>query len=78
MSVEDTVLVPKLELAAPRRDRVFPQSFARQPATPRYWPWVVAAVIVIVGALVDPLVPLDRQVRLSSTAQQLRQALSAR
>jgi hypothetical protein len=76
MYVEDTVLVPKLELAAPRRDRVFAQSFA--PVKRRRWPWVVAAAIVIAGALVDPLVPIDRQVRLSSTAQQLRHALDAR
>jgi hypothetical protein len=74
MYVEDTVLVPKLQLAAP--ERVFAQSFARQPTTRRVWPWVVAAAIVIAGALANPLVPVDRQVRLSSTAQQLRQALS--
>ena len=75
MYVEDTVLVPKLQFAGP--ERVFPRSFARQPIRRRYWPWVLAAAIVIVGALADPLVPVDRQVRLSSTAQQLRQALNA-
>jgi hypothetical protein len=75
MYVEDTVLVPKLQLAAP--ERVFDKSFARQPATRRHWVWVIAAALVIIGALADPLVPVDRQVRLSSTAQQLRQALNA-
>jgi hypothetical protein len=75
MYVEDTVLVPKLQLAAP--ERVFDQSFARQPATRGHWVWVIAAALVIIGALADPLVPVDRQVRLSSTAQQLRQALNA-
>lgn len=75
MYVEDTVLVPKLELAAP--ERVFPQSFARQPATRWHWPWIVAAVLLLASALADPLVPVDRQMRLSSTAQQLRQSLTA-
>jgi hypothetical protein len=71
--MEDTLLVPKLDLDAPAR--VFAQSFA--PVKRRHWPWVVAAAVVIVSALANPLVPVDRQVRLSSTAEQLRQSLSA-
>ncbi len=38
--MEDTLLVPKLELEAPAR--VFAQTFARGPATRRQWPWIVA------------------------------------
>lgn len=73
MYFDDTLLVPKLEIAAP--ERVFAQSFA--PVKRRQWPWAVAAVIVLGSALLNPLVPVDQQARLSSTAQQLRQALSA-
>jgi hypothetical protein len=71
--MEDTLLVPKLQLDAP--SRVFAQTFA--PVKRRQWPWLVAAAVVIVSALANPLVPVDRQVRLSSTAEQLRQSLSA-
>lgn len=73
MYAEDTVLVPKLQLDAP--ERVFAETFA--PVKRRQWPWIIAAAVVIVSALANPLVPVDRQVRLSSTAQALRQALSA-
>ena len=73
MYVEDTVLVPKLQLDAPVRELA--QSFA--PVKRRQWPWIVAAAVVIVSALANPLIPVDRQVRLSSTAHELRQSLSA-
>lgn len=74
MYFEDTVLVPKLEIAGPQR--VLAQTFA--PVKRRQWPWIVAVAIVLGSALVNPLVPVDRQARLSSTAQQLRHSLGAR
>lgn len=73
MYLDDTLLVPKLEIATPERD--FAETYA--PVKRRQWPWVFAAAIVLGSALLNPLVPIDQQARLSSSAQQLRQSLSA-
>lgn len=71
MYFEDTLLVPKVQIVG----RPLAQSFAA--AKRRQWPWVIAAAIVLVSALANPLVPVDRQVRLSSSAQEILHALSA-
>jgi hypothetical protein len=66
MYFEDTLLVRRVELAP----RALAQSFA--PVRKRQWPWIIAAAVVLVSALANPLVAVERQVR----AQELRASLT--
>lgn len=67
MYFEDTLLVKKVELAP----RALAQSFA--PVRKRQWPWMLSAAVVLVSALANPIIPIERQLR----AHELRVSISA-
>ena len=66
MYFDDTLLVKKVDLAP----RTLAQTFA--PVRKRQWPWVVSAAVVLVTALANPMVPIERQVR----AHELRASIT--
>lgn len=66
MLFENTALVPKLEPSG----RVLAQSFA--PTRKRPWPAIMMGALVLLTALVDPMVPIERQLR----AHELRASIT--